>query len=130
MRRGPKKKAQSPAHSWVGLGWALGFVGFAEAYYPLAGILCSRTSRPICCPEGSAIHNLSRRSGLLTTQRRDLERKVQHIQVRWSQREQVEESSDLHQGWVRKAGANPPKGFSKDDQTKLQQEVLKGLGLI
>jgi uncharacterized protein YbcC (UPF0753/DUF2309 family) len=52
------------------------------------------------------------------------------VQIRWLQREQVEESSDLRQGWVRKAGANPPKGFSKDDQTKLEQEVLKELGLI
>jgi hypothetical protein len=48
MGRGPKKKAQSPSwaqesgpsptHSWVGLGWALGFVGFAEAY--LLDIMC------------------------------------------------------------------------------------------
>ncbi|KAJ6190532.1 hypothetical protein N7519_000553 [Penicillium mononematosum] len=52
------------------------------------------------------------------------------VQIRWLQREQVEESSDLRQGWVRKAGANPPKGFSKDDQTNLEEEVLKELGLI
>ena len=34
--RGPKNRAQSPAHSWVGLGWALGFMGSAEAYISLS----------------------------------------------------------------------------------------------
>lgn len=37
----------------------------------LAGILCSKTRRPICCLERSAMPNLSRRSGLSTNQGRD-----------------------------------------------------------
>jgi thiamine kinase-like enzyme len=52
------------------------------------------------------------------------------VQHKWLEREQVEESSDPRQGWVRKDGANPPEGFSKDDQSKLEYEALKQLGHI
>lgn len=52
------------------------------------------------------------------------------VQAKWVQREQVEESSDLRRGWVRKAGAKAPRGFTKDDQANLELEVLKELGYV
>lgn len=52
------------------------------------------------------------------------------VQHKWLEREQVEESPDPRQGWVRKDGANPPKGFSNDDQRKLEYQALKELGRI
>ncbi|CAG7938994.1 unnamed protein product [Penicillium salamii] len=52
------------------------------------------------------------------------------VQHKWLEREQVEESSDPSRGWVRKDGANPPKGFSKDDQSKLEYEALEELGYV
>ena len=30
--KGPPSRAQSPAHLRVGLGWAMGFMGFVEVY--------------------------------------------------------------------------------------------------
>ncbi len=49
------------------------------------------------------------------------------VQAKWVKREDVERSSDLRQGWVRKAGAQVPGMFTKDDQTNLEIEVLREL---
>ncbi|KAJ5288723.1 hypothetical protein N7478_001753 [Penicillium angulare] len=52
------------------------------------------------------------------------------FQKKWVQREQVEESPDLRQGWIRKTGVEAPEAFTKNDQNTLELETLKELGLI
>jgi hypothetical protein len=52
------------------------------------------------------------------------------FQAKWIEREQVELSSDFRQGWVRKADAQAPRAFTKDDREIMEQEVLKELGYI
>jgi len=51
------------------------------------------------------------------------------VQAKWIQREKVEESSDIREGWVRKAGEKN-QGFAKEDMQELENEVLKELGYI
>jgi hypothetical protein len=51
------------------------------------------------------------------------------VQAKWIQREKVEESSDIREGWVRKAGEKN-KVFTKEDMQELENEVLKELGYI
>ncbi|KAJ5351933.1 hypothetical protein N7452_000907 [Penicillium brevicompactum] len=51
------------------------------------------------------------------------------VQQKWIQREKVEESSDIREGWIRKAGEKI-QVFTKEDMQKLENEVLKELGYI
>ena len=51
------------------------------------------------------------------------------VQEKWIQREKVEESSDIREGWIRKAGEKS-QVFTKEDLQKLENEVLKELGYI
>lgn len=50
------------------------------------------------------------------------------VQAKWVERENVELSSELRQGWVRKAGAEVPGPFTKDDQANMEMGVLRELG--
>lgn len=52
------------------------------------------------------------------------------VQKKWLEREQLEEASDIRQGWVRKAGAKAPEVFTKKDLDILQVIVLKELGHV
>lgn len=52
------------------------------------------------------------------------------FQAKWVERENVELSSDLRQGWVLKAGAEAPGPFTKDDQANFEMEVLRELGYL
>lgn len=52
------------------------------------------------------------------------------VQAKWMEREKVELSSDIREGWVLKAGAEAPGPFTKDDQANLEQVVLRELGLL
>lgn len=52
------------------------------------------------------------------------------VQAKWMEREKVEFSSDIRQGWVLKAGAEAPGPFTKDDQANLERVVLRELGLL
>lgn len=47
------------------------------------------------------------------------------VQEKWVRREQVEESANPRQGWIRKVGAQAPGGRMKDVQATLELEVLK-----
>ncbi|KAJ5405177.1 hypothetical protein N7465_006461 [Penicillium sp. CMV-2018d] len=51
------------------------------------------------------------------------------VQAKWIQREKVEESSDIHKGWIRKAGEKS-QVFTKEDMQELENEVLQELGYI
>jgi hypothetical protein len=51
------------------------------------------------------------------------------VQEKWIQREKVEESSDIREGWIRKAGEKS-QVFTKEDMQELENEVLKELGRI
>ncbi|KAJ6183722.1 hypothetical protein N7519_005023 [Penicillium mononematosum] len=51
------------------------------------------------------------------------------VQATWIQREKVEESSDIREGWIRKAGEKS-QVFTKEDMQELENEVLKELGYI
>ncbi|KAJ5950051.1 hypothetical protein N7454_001635 [Penicillium verhagenii] len=54
------------------------------------------------------------------------------VQAKWIQREKVEESSDIREGWVRKPleAGKIIQVFTKEDMEELQNEVLKELGYI
>ncbi|KAL8303403.1 hypothetical protein RB600_007041 [Gaeumannomyces tritici] len=52
------------------------------------------------------------------------------VQAKWVERQNVERSSELRQGWVLKAGTKVPGPFTKDDQANLEIEVLKELGYV
>jgi hypothetical protein len=52
------------------------------------------------------------------------------VQAKWVERENVELSSDLRQGWVLKDGAEVPGPFTKDDQANLEMDVLRELGYV
>ena len=51
------------------------------------------------------------------------------VQEKWIQREKIEESSDIREGWIRKAGEKS-QVFTKEDMKELENEVLKELGYI
>jgi hypothetical protein len=51
------------------------------------------------------------------------------VQAKWIQREKVEESSDIREGWIRKAGEKS-QVFTKENMQELENEVLKELGYI
>ncbi len=51
------------------------------------------------------------------------------VQEKWIQREKVEESSDIREGWIRKAGEKS-QVFTKEAMRELEYEVLKELGYI
>ncbi|KAM0392290.1 hypothetical protein ACHAPZ_011036 [Fusarium culmorum] len=50
--------------------------------------------------------------------------------ARWLEREKVELSSDVRDGWVRKADAGDVGVFTKQDNDDLEMEVLKELGYV
>lgn len=52
------------------------------------------------------------------------------FQAKWIEREEVEISPDLRQGWIRKSDAKAPKAFSKDDREIMEQEILRELGYV
>lgn len=52
------------------------------------------------------------------------------VQKKWLQREQVEQASDVRQGWVRKAGAKVPTPLTKKELDTLELNVLEELGFV
>lgn len=52
------------------------------------------------------------------------------FQPRWLEREKVEFSSDVRDGWVRKANAGDVRVFTKQDNDYLEMEILKELGYV
>ncbi|KDN70503.1 hypothetical protein CSUB01_07948 [Colletotrichum sublineola] len=63
------------------------------------------------------------------SQKRDKTRNVGvRFQQMWIERLELQRSSHIRQGWVRKDGAETPVIFTKEDQEKLELEVLKELG--
>jgi uncharacterized protein YbcC (UPF0753/DUF2309 family) len=91
----------------------------------------SKTRRPIYCLERSAIQFIKALQIIDKSRKRSMTPNVGiRVQAKWVQREQVEESSDLRRGWVRRADAKAPKGFTKDDQANLELEVLRELGYV
>ncbi|QPC69305.1 hypothetical protein HYE68_000057 [Fusarium pseudograminearum] len=52
------------------------------------------------------------------------------FQPRWLDREKVERSSDVRDGWVRKVDAGDVRAFTKKDNDDLEIEILKELGYV
>ncbi|KAK6829397.1 hypothetical protein PG995_004660 [Apiospora arundinis] len=63
------------------------------------------------------------------SRKRGMTRNVSALfQIRWRDREQIQRSSDLRRGWVRKAMSQTPPPFTENDQTTLENEILEELG--
>jgi hypothetical protein len=52
------------------------------------------------------------------------------IQARWIAHYELERAAEVRLSWVRKSGAKPIKILSQEDVDKLEQEVLKELGIV
>lgn len=52
------------------------------------------------------------------------------FQGKWRDKEQIEKSSKLYEGWVRKSGVASLRPFTKDDQKALEIKILQELGLL
>ncbi|KAF5230111.1 hypothetical protein FAUST_9971 [Fusarium austroamericanum] len=100
---------------------------FPFAYYALF----KEQSRHLLAGGKSAIKLLEALRAMDVSEKRlPTENVDRRFQPRWLEREKVEFSSDVRDGWVRKANAGDVRIFTKQDNDYLEMEILKELGYV
>lgn len=107
-----------------------GRLGISGQFLTWSALFEERAAKLI--PEGEAHNKMIKAIWVITQSNEKVMKKNVGVRVRgkWIERQRLRASSDVRRGWTREKGAEDALTFTKEDNSKLELEVLKELGHI